>query len=200
MSEIEKRCYGGEVRAAAEEGGPTRITGYGSVFNSRSEPLFGFREIIKPGAFDDVLNDDVRALFNHDPNFILGRTASGTLALSVDERGLRYEITPPETQTIRDLVLAPMQRGDINQSSFGFRVAQDGERWYQDEEGIVIREISRFSRLFDVSPVTYPAYAEADSAVRSMQAWKQAQESGDIVKAINQRQARERLLAMIPGN
>ncbi|VEB57000.1 phage pro-head protease [Salmonella enterica subsp. enterica] len=84
-----------------------------------SELIFGsFREIIRPGAFDEVLNDDVRALFNHDPNFILGRRSAGTLALTVDERGLRYDITAPETQTIRDLVLAPMQRGDINQSSF----------------------------------------------------------------------------------
>ncbi|MDN8705120.1 HK97 family phage prohead protease, partial [Staphylococcus aureus] len=79
-----------------------------------------------------VLNDDVRGLFNHDPNYILGRTTAGTLSLSVNERGLVYDITAPDTQTIRDLVLAPMQRGDINQSSFAFRVARDGEDWYQD--------------------------------------------------------------------
>lgn len=97
---------------------PTRIIGYGSVFNSRSEPLWGFREIIKPGAFDDVLGDDIRGLFNHDPNFILGRSASGTLSVSVDDKGLRYDIAAPDTQTIRDLVLAPMMRGDITQSSF----------------------------------------------------------------------------------
>ncbi|MHC0027071.1 HK97 family phage prohead protease, partial [Enterobacter vonholyi] len=163
----ETRCYSGEVRAEQHDQQPTRIIGYGSVFNSRSEPLWGFREIIKPGAFDDVLGDDVRGLFNHDPNFILGRSASGTLKVSTDERGLRYDIEAPDTQTIRDLVLAPMLRGDINQSSFAFRVARDGERWYEDEEGVVIREISRFSRLFDVSPVTYPAYTEADSGVRT---------------------------------
>lgn len=163
----EIRCYSGEVRAEQHDQQPTRIIGYGSVFNSRSEPLWGFREIIKPGAFDDVLGDDVRGLFNHDPNFILGRSASGTLTVSTDDRGLRYDIEAPDTQTIRDLVLAPMLRGDINQSSFAFKVARDGERWYEDEEGVVIREISRFSRLFDVSPVTYPAYQEADSGVRS---------------------------------
>ncbi len=82
-----------------------------------------------------MLNDDVRGLFNHDPNFILGRSAAGTLSLSVDERGLRYDITAPDTQTIRDLVLAPMMRGDINQSSFAFRVSHDGENWYRDDEG-----------------------------------------------------------------
>ncbi|MCW7549205.1 MULTISPECIES: HK97 family phage prohead protease [Photorhabdus] len=197
MSDREMRCYSGEVRAETQENQPARIVGYGSVFNSRSEPLWGFREIIKPGAFDDVLNDDVRGLFNHDPNFILGRSTSGTLALSVDERGLQYNIQAPDTQTIRDLVLAPMQRGDINQSSFSFRVARDGEEWYEDDEGIIIREINKFSRLFDVSPVTYPAYQEADSGVRSMKAWQEARNNGALQKAINQKMARERLLTLL---
>ncbi|MBJ9630999.1 HK97 family phage prohead protease, partial [Citrobacter freundii] len=111
--------------------------------------------------------------------------------------GLRYDITAPDTQTIRDLVLAPMLRGDINQSSFAFRVARDGEHWYEDDEGVVIREISKFSRLFDVSPVTYPAYQEADSGVRSMKAWQEARDSGALHNAINQRMARERLLTLL---
>lgn len=76
MNDRETRCYSGEVRAEQYDNAPTHILGYGSVFNSRSEPLWGFREIIKPGAFDDVLNDDVRGLFNHDPNFILGRSSA----------------------------------------------------------------------------------------------------------------------------
>ncbi|HIF6681415.1 TPA: HK97 family phage prohead protease [Serratia marcescens] len=197
MSDREMRCYTGEVRAEQQEDQPTRIIGYGSVFNIRSEPLWGFREIIKPGAFDDVLNDDVRGLFNHDPNFILGRSTSGTLKVSVDERGLQYNIEAPDTQTIRDLVLAPMKRGDINQSSFAFRVARDGDNWYEDEEGVVIREIHKFSRLYDVSPVTYPAYQAADSAVRSMKAWQEARESGAVTNAVNQRMARERLLTLL---
>ncbi|WP_118984378.1 HK97 family phage prohead protease [Photorhabdus sp. CRCIA-P01] len=197
MSDRETRCYSGEVRAEQHENQPMRIVGYGSVFNSRSEPLWGFREIIKPGAFDDVLNDDVRGLFNHDPNFILGRSSSRTLSLSVDERGLQYNIVAPDTQTIRDLVLTPMLRGDINQSSFAFRVARDGEEWYEDDEGIIIREINKFSRLFDVSPVTYPAYQEADSGVRSMKAWQEARNSGALQKAINQKMARERLLTLL---
>lgn len=197
MNDREMRCYSGEVRAEQQSDQPTRIIGYGSVFNSRSEPLWGFREIIKPGAFDDVLSNDVRGLFNHDPNFILGRSASGTLALSVDERGLQYNITAPDTQMIRDLVIAPMLRGDISQSSFAFQVARDGDNWYEDEEGIVIREINKFSRLYDVSPVTYPAYQDADSGVRSLKAWQEARDSGALQNAINQRMARERLLTLI---
>lgn len=90
-----------------------------------------------------------------------------------------------------------MLRGDINQSSFAFLVARDGEHWYEDDEGVVIREISKFSRLFDVSPVTYPAYQEADSGVRSMKAWQDARDSGALHNAINQRMARERLLTLL---
>lgn len=197
MNDRELRCYSGEVRAEQQSDQPTRIIGYGSVFNSRSEPLWGFREIIKPGAFDDVLTNDVRGLFNHDPNFILGRSTAGTLSLSVDERGLQYNILAPDTQTIRDLVIAPMMRGDISQSSFAFQVARDGDDWYEDDEGIVIREISKFSRLYDVSPVTYPAYQDADSGVRSMKAWQEARNSGALKNAINQRMARERLLTLL---
>lgn len=197
-SNQETRCYMGEVRAEiGEENQATHIIGLGSVFDSRSELMYGFKEIIKPGAFDDVLNDDVRGLFNHDPNYILGRTTAGTLSLSVNERGLVYDITAPGTQTIRDLVLAPMQRGDINQSSFAFRVARDGEDWYQDDEGVIIREIHKFSRLFDVSPVTYPAYQDAGAAVRSMEAWKEARNGGDLQKAVNQKLARERILTLL---
>ena len=114
MSETEKRALACEVRAEIEEGQPARIIGHGAVFNKRSEMIMGlFKEEIAPGAFDDVLGDDVLALFNHDANFVLGRTRSSTLALSIDAEGLRYEITPPDTQTVRDLVLAPLSRGDL---------------------------------------------------------------------------------------
>ena len=197
-NERETRSYVGEVRAApGEEDKPTHIIGLASVFNSLTEPMWGFREIIKPGAFDDVLNDDVRGLFNHDRNYILGRSSSGTLSLSVTEQGLVYDITAPDTQTIRDLVIAPMLRGDVNQSSFAFSVAVNGDDWYQDDDGMVVREIHKISRLYDVSPVTYPAYQAANSTVRSMEAWKEARDSGGLTKAINEKLARERLLTLM---
>ncbi|KAA6006251.1 HK97 family phage prohead protease, partial [Pantoea sp. F_5] len=106
-------------------------------------------------------------------------------------------ITAPETQTIRDLVIAPMQRGDISQSSFAFRIARDGDDWYQDDDGVLIHEIYQVSRLFDVSPVTYPAYQQAGSSVRSMQAWQEAHDSGAMKKAVNQRMARERVMRLL---
>src|SRR5690606_29136668 len=109
------------------------ISGHAAVFDTLSEPMWGFREKIAPGAFDDVLEDDVRALFNHDPNFILGRTRSGTLKIAVDMRGLQYEIDPPDTQPARDLIVS-MERGDVSQSSFAFIVAEDD--WDEDESGV----------------------------------------------------------------
>lgn len=164
-----------EIRAEKGEE-TTVITGYGAVFNTLSEPMWGFREIIAPGAFDDVLNDDVRALFNHDSNFVLGRNGK-TLRLSVDDRGLKYEIDAPNTQTIRDLVIEPMKRGDITQSSFAFSVEED--EWTEEEDGMILRTIKKIKRLFDVSPVTYPAYSAADSTVRSLDEFKRKGENNN---------------------
>lgn len=197
MSEIEQRSFIGEVRAESRESEPTHIIGYGAVFNTKSELMWGFREIIMPGAFDNVLNDDVRGLFNHDPNFILGRSTAGTLSLSVDEHGLKYDITAPDTPTIRDLVIAPLKRGDITQSSFAFQVARNGDDWYENDDGVVIREIHKISRLYDVSPVTYPAYQAASSTTRNFDAWKTARDNGDLARAVNQRAARERVLQLL---
>jgi hypothetical protein len=198
MIDIEKRGLLCEVRAVAgDEGQPARIVGHGAMFNKRSDLIAGlFVEEIAPGAFDDVLGDDVRGLFNHDPNFVLGRTRSGTLALSVDADGLRYEIDPPDTQTVRDLVLAPLARGDITGSSFAFRVAPDGDEWREDDNGLIVRTIHKFSRLLDVSPVTYPAYPDASAAKRSYEA-RCSELQGLAQRAINERRARERFLEMI---
>ena len=198
MSETEKRALACEVRAEMDDDGhPARIVGHGAVFNRQSEIIMGmFKEEIAPGAFDAVLGDDVRALFNHDPNFVLGRTASGTLELSVDAEGLRYDINPPDTQSVRDLVLAPLARGDITGSSFAFRVAPDGDEWREEDDGMIVRTITRFSRLLDVSPVTYPAYPDAGAAARSLEA-RCNEIKGLAQRAINQRRARERFLELI---
>lgn len=170
--EIEKRYISGPDLIGfrndeGEEGKPT-FYGYGAVFNSLSEPMFGFREVIEPGFFDDVLNDDVRALIDHNPSLILGRTKSGTLTISVDEKGLYYEAKSPGTSFANDLAIS-MQRGDVTQSSFAFSLTGDGEYWEEDEEGRVIRHLTKAKKLYDVSPVTYPAYPEASSGKRGME-------------------------------
>ena len=153
-----------------DEKKPKTVSGYAARFFNRDEPGTEFElapgmvERLHPEAFDAALEreDDVVALFNHDPNFPLGRTTAGTLELSVDAEGLFFETQPPDTQFARDLIVS-MERGDINGSSFGFMI--EDQRFF-DEGDTQVREI-RSVRLIDVSPVTYPAYAATTSEARS---------------------------------
>lgn len=156
-----------ELRVDEGEGGPT-ISGYAAVFNALSEDLGGFREEIQPGTFKRTLseNADVRALWNHNPDMVLGRTRAKTLELWEDDRGLAFRIQVPDTQLGRD-ALVSIQRGDVDQMSFGFYTQQD--RWAQDEGGNVLRTLVDVD-LVDVSPVTFPAYPQTSAQVRSQAA------------------------------
>lgn len=150
----------------AESEKDIKIRGHAAIFNELSVDLGGFREKIDPGAFaKSILEDDVRALWNHNADMVLGRNKSGTLKLTEDERGLAIEIDPPDTQLGRD-VMCLMQRGDVTQMSFGFTVPEGGERW-EMMGGVAIRTLTAVN-LFDVSPVTYPAYEGTDVAARSV--------------------------------
>lgn len=155
---------GADVRVATGTGEAKQIRGYAAVFNSYSQPMMGFREIIRPGAFRKTLREaDVRALLNHDPNFVLGRKSAGTLELAEDDKGLRYSITPPNTTFANDLMVS-IDRGDVTQSSFGFNTVKD--KWTQDGD-VLTRELIEV-KLFDVSPVTFPAYTQTEVSVRSL--------------------------------
>jgi HK97 family phage prohead protease len=182
MSNIETRTFKSqEIRADAES---RRVEGYAAVFGSESENLGWFTEEIAPGAFDDVMTDDVRALYNHDENLILARTRSGTLELSVDGKGLRYSFEAPNTTAGNDL-LESIKRGDINQSSFGFRVKEDKwENKEMEENGNKMtktkRTIVKLERLYDVSPVTFPAYPDTEVARRSLEAATKTEEKPDL--------------------
>ena len=162
----EIRAIPAEFRIQQTENEPLKIIGYAARFNELSEEMWGMREKIAPGAFTEAIGkSDVRALWNHDPNYVLGRTKNGTLQIREDEQGLFYDVTPPDAQWARDLVES-IKRGDVDQSSFAFTV--DVEQW--DESGNpVVRTIVKVRELFDVSPVTYPAYPTATSGVRSLQ-------------------------------
>ena len=150
-----------------------KIEGYAVVFNSDSEEM-GFIEQIAPGAFKKALKtSDVRALFNHDGNIILGRTSAGTLELKEDKTGLFMSLTPPDTQLIRDMVLTPIERKDITGQSFGFTVAVD--EWKNLDKDIPKRTITEVAELFDVGPVTFPAYTETSVALRSLDKIKEDQ-------------------------
>jgi HK97 family phage prohead protease len=167
---MERRFSAGAITVERRaEGAPPTLTGYAAVFydegDAATEYLFDqwrgtdYVERIMPGAFDRAMKegDDVRALFNHNPDNLLGRTAAGTLTLSVDRKGLRYEITPPAGELGRSVVAA-IERGDLSGSSFAF--LPESQAWREiEQEGrtLIVREIAGV-RLFDVGPVTYPAY------------------------------------------
>lgn len=175
-----------ELRDAADGG--YGINGHGAVFNSLSDNLGGFREQIMPGAFSSVLGKqpDVRSLFNHDPNLLLAGTRNQTLVCSEDPTGLRYDanVSPAIASTYYGKSMrALLGDGLVTQSSFAFRVAAGGDDWDEDPDtGALIRTIREFSGLYDVSPVTYPAYPAADSGLASTPA-HDGEHNGDGLSA-----------------
>ena len=142
---------------------------------------WGDVERIKRGAFDDVLGGaDVAALVNHEPNQILGRTSAGTLRLTDTPDGLRYDVDPPDTQLGRDTAVS-IARGDIRGSSFGFNVDAKDITIERDDSGRMVNWITRVSELFDVGPVTFPAYKGTTAFMRAMS------RRDDYLLAINRR-------------
>jgi len=157
-----------ERRAITElrsvEGETPVLEGYAAVFNSLSEELWGFREQIAEGTFAKTIKkDDIRFLFNHNADHVLGRNKANTLSLNEDDRGLKFRCELPDTSFAKDLAES-VRRGDIDQCSFGFYVITD--EWTKKEDGSVIRTLKEVD-LFDVSLVTYPAYQDTTASVRS---------------------------------
>lgn len=167
-----------ELRASEEsDSSPGTLVGHAAVFNKRSEDLGGFFEVVAPGAFKNSLSEgaDVRALVEHrGGSNTLGRTTSGTLAVSEDRTGLKTEIKLPDTQAGRD-VAQLVERGDLTGMSFGFTVRDGGESWEEDRDGIVLRTLHDVN-LHDVSVVAFPAYPDTAIAKRSLAGVVQARD------------------------
>jgi uncharacterized protein len=167
----ERRILGFELRAINDS--KPMIQGYAAKYGTLSQNLGGFRETIQRGAFDKVsVNGDVRCLFNHNPDHVLGRQSAGTLVLAPDQTGLYFSCMLPGTQFARDLH-ASIKRGDIKQCSFGFTVAPGGQTWStttdaDSGEEVALRTITKLSLLTDVSPVTYPAYEDTQVVARAL--------------------------------
>lgn len=166
--EKEQRTIKVEYRVTRKDDGALpKIEGYAAVFNRDSE-FMGFTERIAPGAFKGAIKtSDARALFNHDSNIVLGRQSAGTLTLREDKRGLHMSVNPPDTQLVRDMVLTPIERGDITQQSFGFTVEAD--EWDGLDTDAPVRTITKVGQLYDVSPVTFPAYPDTAVALRTLE-------------------------------
>lgn len=147
------------------------IEGYAFKFNKTTTIGDWFREEILPGAADDVMLDDVRCLFNHNPNYVLARSieGKGTLKLELDEVGLKYSYTTPDTSYARDLE-ENIKLGNVSQSSFGFTIEE--QNWVERDGELPLRQIVKLKRLYDVSPVTYPAYQDTSVAKRSLESYQ----------------------------
>lgn len=159
----DKRIYeADEIRAADDS---MMVAGHAAVFNSMSEEIMGFREKIAPGAFSDSLEaDDIRALWQHDTTQPIGRKKAGTLRLHEDDRGLAVEIDLPDS-SLGQMVRESIRRGDVSNMSFGFQVIKDSwEGRGSDDRVRTLEEV----RLFEVSPVTFPAYPDTEIAQRDL--------------------------------
>lgn len=165
MDKQERRAFDVDGLEVRGEGDSKTITGYAAVFDKLSLPMFGFREKIARGAFaKSVEKDDIRALWNHDANYVLGRNKKAkTLRLEEDEKGLRVEIDPPDTTWARDLMTS-IQRKDVSQMSFGFTTQKDS--WDEENKDKIVRTLEEVN-LFDVSLVTFPAYPQTSVSLRS---------------------------------
>jgi uncharacterized protein len=170
------RTVSGSLRVATRDNGATdefALVGYASVFNQWSNDLGGFKEIILPGTFARSLREgaDVKALFNHAPDNVLGRTKSGTCTVSEDSHGLRFRCQLDKNNTRHQDIYAMVKRGDLDECSFAFTVPDGGQKWdeVKDDKGITQsykRTISDVD-LIDVSIVTYPAYPGTSAGARA---------------------------------
>lgn len=202
LVEIQKRSFAVRELRAVASGEKRTIVGHAAVYDQPSDPIGGwFTEIVRPGAFADTLRTaDVRCLFNHDANFVLGRTKSGTLRLRDGAKGLEIECDIPDTQVGND-VYASIQRADIDQMSFSFMTRSD--RWtFGAADALPVRELLLLD-LVDVAPVTFPAYPQTDVGTRSMDALKaeceRARKLFTAASQINLRRSRIRLAEVEAG-
>lgn len=152
-----------EVRASE---GKRTLSGHAAVFDKLSVKMMGFREVIRKGAFvESLVEDDIRSLWNHNSDLVLGRNKAGTLKLEEDKAGLRVDIDLPDTQAGRDAEIS-VKRGDVTQMSFAFRTKAGGDRWFE-EDGEERRELNAV-QLFEVSPVAFPAYPDTDVSLKGL--------------------------------
>jgi HK97 family phage prohead protease len=179
------------------------IAGYAAVFDKKSVPMWGMQEVIKPGAFTKTLTKaDVRALVDHDPSKIIGRSKARTLKLEERDKGLWAEIVPPDNSVGRDVVTS-IKRKDLDGMSFGFRTVTDA--WHVEDKKN-IRELSEVE-LIDVSVVAFPAYPQTSVGLRSVEGMNAEAIMNLLIRLDHQlelsdedRAVAERLMTMLQGN
>lgn len=171
MSEFEKRIAQ-QVELRADESGTKTLTGYAAVFHSPADIGGYFTEQIAPGAFAETIKGDVRCLFNHQSENVLGRTKSGTLRLWEDGKGLRFEVDLPDTVLGKD-VGTLVKRGDVSGCSFNFRATKQS---WDDTVDPPLRTLEKLE-IDEVSIVTFPAYSDTTVGIRSLDQWRSGSRS-----------------------
>jgi HK97 family phage prohead protease len=188
-----------QKRADAPADALPNISGLAAVYYNSADPTGtqyqlwdNYFERIMPGAFDRaVKEDDVRALQNHDPRLLLGRSLAGTLQLELTQEGLSYTITTPNTTAGRDTVTS-LERGDLDGSSFAFNISHNGVEWTEERVKVGGNEVILYIRnitaveLYDVGPVTYPAYSATSAGIRSPRMFLELRSDNPEVKAIEE--------------
>jgi len=176
LMELETRS-GLPVEVRSADDGSIVVEGYAALYDVPADIAGMFREVIKPGAFRSALarGDDVTLNINHNDNFLLARTSSGTLRLSEDAKGLkvRSELDALDPDVVR--LVRKMKRGDLSEMSFAFSIPEGGQDWTRGADGMDVREI-RDVMLHDVSVVATPAYTGTSIALRSRDAAKEMSE------------------------
>ncbi len=154
-----------EVRSE-QDGKKKKVSGYGIVYNRETHLWDDLYEVVRPGAATKILakNPDIRCALNHDDMHIFGRTKSGTLVLEENKKGVKYTADPPDAQWARDAI-ASIERGDIDGSSFTFRVKE--EKLTKRKNGTILREILEFERIGEMGPVVNPQYEETTAEARA---------------------------------
>lgn len=159
-----------DVRALKGDDGVWHIPGKAVVFNQRSRKIGWFFEVIDSRALESARIDEAISCYNHNMTHILGTVRNQTTSYEIKADGLHYDILPPDNQTTKDIVIAPIVRRDVTGSSFMFKAFEkDGEEWVQEAEGIYVRYVKRIEEVYEFGPVSMPAYLNTttDIAKRS---------------------------------
>lgn len=196
---MERRTVKIENMMVREENGVRRLTGHFAVFNQEYEVMPGWVETIAPGAFARALSSgqDVKVLWNHNHDIVLGSTANKTAYLKEDERGLFGDSVINEQDQDAKNAYARVERGDVDGCSFGFDISKMEESW--DEDGTYRTRILEAYPLYEVSPCTFPAYTQTNISARNKEHLESARAKLEQAKQEKRQQWREKMLGRLKG-
>lgn len=182
-----------------EEGGKRYLEGYFAVFGETYQVWDGWTETVERGAFARYLatGEDVKVLWNHDSNIVLGSTGNGTASLREDETGLFGSVEINENDSEAVSAYARVARGDVNGCSFGFEIARQEEWW--DDEGIYHTKITEVDPLYEVSPCTFPAYKATSISAREKERLDDARKRYEAAKERNRQEWCQKMKGRLKG-